>query len=151
VEYVVDWQTLVAKDTAKTAAGAAEIGWEMLRDGFAGGGAPFFKVMSDDGQSWLFAFSSGRQGVPDMHSGPKPTGKAGRRSTSADYSVSWSTVIADAISAQDAANQGAACVDDALAGGLQNIIVVEDPTGLKTPFEVSNGKATRAGISYRER
>jgi hypothetical protein len=151
VEYVIDWQALVATGIAKTAAGAAEIGWEMLRDGFGGGGAPIFKVMSDDGRSWIFAFDGGRKGVPDMANGPKPTAKAGRRSTAGDYSVSWSTVITDASSAQDAANQGAALVDDALSGGPMNIIVVEDPSGLKTPFEIYDGKARRAGASYRER
>ena len=57
----------------------------------------------------------------------------------------------EARSAQDAANQGAALVDDAIAGGPANIVVVEDPNGLKTPFEVSKGKARRTGASYRER
>jgi hypothetical protein len=149
MEYVVDWQSLVAKDTAKTAAGAAEIGLEMLRDGFAGGGAPIFKVIGGD-QSWFFEFDGDRKGVPGMRGGDGPTAKAGRRSTVSDYSVSWGTVITDAISAQDAANQGAAVVGDALTGG-QVKIVVEDPTGLKTPFEVSNGKAFRVGASYRDR
>jgi hypothetical protein len=151
MEYTFCWQSFVGTSVAKTEAGAAEIGWEILRDAMAGGPANAFEIRSDDGRLWIFEFRPGTSGVPKLLRGETRDDATKKRPTRSDYLVHWVFPMDNALSARDAANAGAGVAADALSGGPASILIVEDYTGLKTPFDLADGKARRAGASYRSR